>query len=152
MLAAGGPLDEAIDTIARAQVMTLHNDKAFRLQMVFQAILSDDAHVAGALRRIDETNLSAWRDFYDEAIKGLGITLRDGVSVDDFAHAMQAAGEGTVFRSLLPAKGSGVADSSRTLALIAMALLVAFADRGDGKDLREYSVEELLPAKYRRHP
>lgn len=135
VLAEGRPLDEAIDQIARDEVMNLHNDKAFRLQMVFQAILSDDVRVADALRRIDDTNLQAWQDFYKTAMDGLGIRLRDGVTLDDFAQAMQAAADGVVFRSLLAGR-SGDQDPSRSLGLIAMALVVAFADHGDGKDLR----------------
>jgi hypothetical protein len=66
--------------------------------------------------------------------------------VDDFAYALQAAGEGVVFRSLLPVKSetnpAALAidhknKTSRPLALIAMALLAAFADPGDGRPLRE---------------
>jgi len=114
--------------------------------MVFQAILAHDDHVANALRRIDKTNFETWRDFYTEALKQLGIKLRPDVSVDDLAYALQAAGEGVVFRSLLPVKSetnpAALAidhknKTSRPLALIAMALLAAFADSGDGRPLRE---------------
>jgi hypothetical protein len=66
--------------------------------------------------------------------------------VGDFAYALQAAGEGVVFRSLLPVKSETIPaalaidhknKTSRPLALIAMALLAAFADPGDGRPLRE---------------
>jgi hypothetical protein len=146
-----GPLDEAIDKITYDEVLSLNADKAFRLQMVFQAILSDDNHVANALRRIDETNFNAWKAFYQDAIADLGITFRPDVELDDFAYALQAAGEGVVFRSLLPIKNDSSPaalainyekKTSRPLALIAMALLVAFADPGDGKELRQI-VREL---------
>lgn len=144
VLAEHGPLDKAIGQIAYDEVRTLSEDKAFRLQMVFQAILSDDDRVAGALRRIDKTNVEAWRAFYQQALDGFGLTLRPDVTIDDLAYALQAAGEGVVFRSLLP-PGSGCPPAalaldhenrtSRPLALIAMALLVAFTDPGDGKSL-----------------
>jgi hypothetical protein len=142
----GQPLDKAIDQIAYDEVRDLNEDPAFRLQMVFQAILAHDDHVANALRRIDKTNFETWRDFYTEALKQLGIKLRPDVSVDDLAYALQAAGEGVVFRSLLPVKSetnpAALAidhknKTSRPLALIAMALLAAFADSGDGRPLRE---------------
>jgi hypothetical protein len=142
----GQPLDKAVDQIAYDEVRDLNEDPAFRLQMVFQAILAHDDHVANALRRIDRTNFETWRDFYTEALGQLGIKLRPDVSVEDFAYALQAAGEGVVFRSLLPVKSETIPaalaidhknKTSRPLALIAMALLVAFADPGDGRPLRE---------------
>jgi hypothetical protein len=142
----GQSLDKAIDQIAYDEVRDLNDDPAFRLQMVFQAILAHDDHVANALRRIDKTNFETWRDFYTTALKQLGIKLRPDVSVDDFAYALQAAGEGVVFRSLLPVKSetnpAALAidhknKTSRPLTLIAMALLAAFADSGDGRPLRE---------------
>ncbi len=156
VLSEGGPLDKAIDKIAFDEMRNLNADKAFRLQMVFQAILAHDPQVANALRRIDDTNFGAWKAFYQEAFDHLGITLRPDVSLDDFAYAMQAAGEGVVFRSLLatpddsPPAAFAIdhhAQTSRPLALIAMALLVAFADPGDGKELRE-TVRDLAPAAH----
>lgn len=146
-------LDEAIEKISYDEVSNLNSDKAFRLQMVFQAILSHDDYVANALRRIDATNFEAWKAFYQEALDGLGVTLRPDVGLDDFAYALQAAGEGVVFRSLLPVKSDCPPaaraidhdkETSRPLALIAMALLVAFADPGDGRPLRQV-VRELAP-------
>jgi hypothetical protein len=144
----GQPLDKAIDRIAYDEVNDLNKDPAFRLQMVFQAMLAHDDSVADMLRRIDKTNFETWRDFYREAFAQFGIRLRPDVNLDDFAYALQAAGEGVVFRSLLPVKGRKARPpaalaldhknkTSRPLALIAMALLVAFADPGDGKPLRE---------------
>lgn len=139
-------LDEVIDRTAYNEVRNLNGNKAFRLQMVFQAILADDDHVANALRRIDQTNVRAWKDFYSDSLDRLGLTLRPDVDLDDFAYALQAAGEGVVFRSLLPGTSDWPAAArtldherltSRPLALIAMALLVAFTDPGDGKALRQ---------------
>jgi hypothetical protein len=154
VMAEHGPLDKAIGQIAYDEVRALSEDKAFRLQMVFQAILSDDDRVAGALRRIDKTNVEAWRAFYQQALDGLGLRLRPDVTIDDLAYALQAAGEGVVFRSLLP-PGSGCPPAalaldhenrtSRPLALIAMALLVAFTDPGDGKSLSAIVCEMASP-------
>ena len=152
----GQPLDKAVDQIAYDEVRDLNEDPAFRLQMVFQAILAHDDHVANALRRIDKTNFETWRDFYTEALRQLGIKLRPDVSVEDFAYALQAAGEGVVFRSLLPVKSETIPaalaidhknKTSRPLALISMALLVAFADSGDGKPLREVVVNLVGSSK-----
>jgi hypothetical protein len=140
------PLDQAIDRIAYDEVRDLNEDPAFRLQMVFQATLAHDDQVAYTLHRIDTTNFETWRDFYQEALERLGLRLRPDVNLDDFAYALQAAGEGVVFRSLLPIKGKAdpaalaldrAAKTSRPLSLIAMALLVAFTDAGDGRPLRE---------------
>lgn len=56
VLYKGQPLDKAIDQIAYDEFRDLSEDPAFRLQMVFQAILAHDDHVANALRHIDKTN------------------------------------------------------------------------------------------------
>lgn len=153
-----GPLDKAIDQISYNEVVSLNKDKAFRLQMVFQAILSHDDRVANALRRIDETNLDAWKAFYQHGLDHFGIKLRPDVDLDDFAHVLRAATDGAVFRSLLPVKNDSVpsalaidheAKTSRPLALIAMALIVAFADPGDGKPLRQVVRELARPDRDR---
>lgn len=147
----GGPLDEKVDRVAYNEVLNLHGDKAFRLQMVFQATLAHDSHVANALRRIDETNVQAWKAFYQEVLDRLGLRLRPDIDLDDLAYALQATGEGVVFRSLLPTGPDAPPSArsldhqqktSRPLALIAMAILIAFTDPGDGKPLRQ-AVREL---------
>lgn len=146
-----GPLDEKVDRIAYDEVLNLHGDKAFRLQMVFQATLAHDSHVANALRRIDETNVQAWKAFYQDVLDRLGLRLRPDIDMDDLAYALQATGEGVVFRSLLPTGPAAPPSAhaldhqhktSRPLALIAMAILIAFTDPGDGKPLRQ-AVREL---------
>jgi hypothetical protein len=146
VLDRGGPIDEAIETIAGQEVLALNQSKAFRLQMVFQAILPDDELVADALRRIDDTNVAAWRAFYERTLADRGLVLRPDVSIDDFACALQAAGEGVAFRALLP-RAAGAADdqASRPLALIAMALLAACTDPGDNLTLRETLRNRLVP-------
>jgi hypothetical protein len=142
--AGHGAFDEKIDEIAYREVLDLKNDKAFRLQMIFQAILAHDDQVANALRRIDNAHVEAWKNFYADAFGRLGLRLRPDVSFDDLAHALHAAGEGVVFRALLP-ETSEVPLSARPLdhhkptsllAKIAMAIIVAFTDPGDGEPLR----------------
>ncbi|HEY0998185.1 MAG TPA: VOC family protein, partial [Streptosporangiaceae bacterium] len=100
--AGSGAFDEKIDQIAYREVLNLKNDKAFRLQMIFQAILAHDDQVANALRRVDNAHVEAWKSFYADAFGRLGLRLRPDVSFDDLAHALNAAGEGVVFRALLP--------------------------------------------------
>ena len=70
--------------------------------MIFQAILAHDDQVANALRRVDNAHVEAWKSFYADAFRRLGLRLRPDVSWDDLAHALNAAGEGVVFRALLP--------------------------------------------------
>jgi hypothetical protein len=125
------------------------------LQMVFQAILSHDERIADALRLVDRTNVNTWKDLYEFALSILDLKLRPDVTIDDFAYALHAAGEGVVFRALLPA-GNDCPDSvlpldhktrtSPLLALIAMGLIVAFVDPGDGKKLRDIVRELTAPA------
>jgi len=142
--AGPGAFDKKIDQIAYDEVLNLRNDKAFRLQMIFQAILAHDDQVANALRRIDNAHVEAWKNFYADAFGRLGLRLRPDVSFDDLSHALHAAGEGVVFRALLPATKQ-VPPSARPLdhhkptsllAKIAMAIIVAFTDPGDGEPLR----------------
>ncbi|HWM96685.1 MAG TPA: hypothetical protein VNO54_06475 [Streptosporangiaceae bacterium] len=140
-----GGFDEKIDQIAYREVLNLKNDKAFRLQMIFRAILAHDDQVANALRRVDQAHVEAWKEFYADAFGRLGLRLRPDVSWDDLAHALHAAGEGVVFRALLP-ETKHVPPSARPLdhdkptsllAKIAMAIIIAFTDPGDGEPLRD---------------
>ena len=131
--------------------------------MIFQAILAHDDQVANALRRVENAHVEAWKKFYEDAFGRLGLRLRPDVSWDDLAHALHAAGEGVVFRALLPA-GKQVPPSARPLdhhkptsllAKIAMAIVVAFTDPGDGEPLRR-AVRRLSgpasrPAPDRQH-
>ena len=126
------------------EVLNLKNDKAFRLQMIFQAILAHDDQVANALRRVDQAHVAAWKEFYADAFARLGLRLRPDVSWDDLAHALHAATEGVVFQALLP-ETRHVPPSARPLdhdkptsllAKIAMAIIIAFTDPGDGEPLR----------------
>jgi hypothetical protein len=142
--AGPGDFDEKVDQIAYDEVLNLKNDKSFRLQMIFQAILAHDDQVANALRRIDNAHVEAWKNFYADTFGRLGLRLRPDVSFDDLAHALHAAGEGVVFRALLP-ETTQVPPSARPLdhhkptsllAKIAMAIIVAFTDPGDGEPLR----------------
>ena len=151
--AGPGAFDEKVDQIAYDEVLNLKNDKAFRLQMIFQAILAHDDQVANALRRIDNAHVEAWKNFYADAFGRLGLRLRPDVSFDDLAHALHAAGEGVVFRALLP-ETTQVPASARPLdhhkptsllAKIAMAIIVAFTDPGDGEPLR-HAVRRLAGA------
>ncbi len=145
--------DESIDQIAYSEVLDLKNDKAFRLQMIFQAILAHDDQVANALRRVDNTNVDAWKKFYEDAFGRLGLRLRPDVSWDDLAHALHAAGEGVVFRALLPATNQIPSSAqpldhgkpTSLLAKIAMAIIIAFTDPGDGEPLRD-AVRRLAQA------
>jgi hypothetical protein len=112
--------------------------------MIFQAILAHDDQVANALRRIDNAHVEAWKNFYADAFGRLGLRLRPDVSFDDLSHALHAAGEGVVFRALLPDTKQVPASArpldhhqpTSLLAKIAMAIIVAFTDPGDGEPLR----------------
>jgi hypothetical protein len=151
--AGPGAFDEKVDQIAYDEVLNLKNDKAFRQQMIFQAILAHDDQVANALRRIDNAHVEAWKKFYADAFGRLGLRLRPDVSFDDLAHALNAAGEGVVFRALLPetkqvplsARPLDHRKPTSLLAKIAMAIIVAFTDPGDGEPLR-HAVRRLAGA------
>src|SRR3979409_811172 len=56
---------------------------------------------------VDNAHVEAWKNFYADAFGRLGLRLRPDVSWDDLAHALHAAGEGGVFRALLPETKQG---------------------------------------------
>lgn len=148
-----GPADKIIDAITYHEVSDHYHDKSFRLQMVFQAILSHDSQVADSLRRVDSTNMQSWREFYVRLLKQSGLKLRPDVTVDDLTLALHVAGQGAIFRSLLesencpPYYSRTIDHESQTglLGKIAMAILNAFIDSGDHKGLREVTRELLSP-------
>lgn len=134
----------AIYEIAAAEVQALKQDKAFRLQMVFQATLAHDDQVADALRRIDTANVDGWTEFGRRSFERLGLMPRRDVDFALLGCALHAAGEGVMFRAMVPPKGGHVTPGPADLLdIIAKALVIAAADPGDGKTLDE-ALNELV--------
>lgn len=133
-------LAEAIGEIAEQEVAELLADPAFRLQMVFQATLAHDPHVADALHRIDAANVRAWSEFTKHSFDKLGLKLRPGLDFDELGCALHAAGQGVLFRAMLPPRASRkMPNPALLLKHTAMALLLAAADLGDGRTLDQLS-------------
>jgi hypothetical protein len=131
-------LPAAIDEIAAHEVQALKEDKAFRLQLIFQATLAHDVQVADALHRIDMAHVAAWTEFSRRSFEKLGLELRPDVDFELLGCALHAAGEGVMFRELLPVRPRDTPpDPTRLLTLIAKALVIASADLGDGMNLDE---------------
>jgi hypothetical protein len=140
-------LPEAIGAITSKEVQDLQEDPAFRLQMVFQATLAHDPHVADALHRIDETHVDAWTQFACQSYAKLGLTRRKDIDPKLLGCALQAAGEGVMFRAMLPSRPQHATPSpAELLSLIAKALVIATADPGDGKTL-----DDILNELVERH-
>jgi len=137
-------LSAAVRTIAVAEVQALKEDKAFRLQMVFQATLAHDDQVADALRRINMANIDGWTEFGRRSFERLGLTLRPDVDFALLGCALPAAGEGVMFKTMVPPKGHVTPGPADLLNLIAKALVIASADPGDGRTLDE-TLNELAP-------
>jgi len=123
----------AIGEIAAKEVADLAADPAFRLQLVFQATLAHDPHVANALHRIDDANVRAWAEFTKRSFDQLDLKLRPTLDFDQLGCALHAAGQGVLFRAMLPARASRrMPDSTHLLTYTAMALVVASVDPADG--------------------
>ncbi|WUH98592.1 hypothetical protein OHR68_34580 [Spirillospora sp. NBC_00431] len=146
-------VDKLIDEITYNEIKELRQDKTFRLQMVFQAILSHDDQVANALRLVDRTNVEAWKEFHTSVLHDAKLQLRPDVTEDDLALALHVAAQGVVFRTLLGTEADrshttkALDDAERTslLSKITMAVLVAFVDPGDGREVRDL-VRDLFHA------
>jgi hypothetical protein len=136
----GLSLADAIGEIATKEVAELTADPAFRLQMVFQATLAHDSHVADALHRIDVANVRAWAEFTKRSFEKLGLRLRPGLDFDQLGCALHAAGQGVLFRAMLPPRTNRkMPDPALLLKHTALALVFASVDFGDGQTLEELS-------------
>ena len=131
-------LPEAISKITSTAVRVLRADQSFRLQMIFQATLAHDPQVADALCRINKANGEAWAEFARQNYDKLGLTLREDVDFAQLGCALHVAGDGVMFRAMLPSRpGFACPPPADLLALIAKALIVAASDLGDGLTLDE---------------
>lgn len=129
-------LSAAIGEITSQEVQALKRDNAFRLQMIFQATLAHDHQVADALNRIDKAHVDAWTDFARRSYSKLGLRLRPDIDFDLLGCALHAAGDGVMFRGLLPSRpGHTPPAPTKLLDLIAKALVIASVDLGDQKTL-----------------
>jgi hypothetical protein len=133
-------LPSAISEITATEVKVLREDPAFRLQMIFQATLAHDAQVADALHRIDKANVDAWTEFARRSYAKLGLRPRKGM--EDFrllGCALHAAGEGVMFRAMLPPRPDHAPPPpAELLDLIAKALVIATAETEVDKTLDEF--------------
>lgn len=129
-------LHEAIRQIAHGEISTFTGDPAFRMQMIFRATLADDPHVSDALHQTDEHNVNAWTEFARRSYRSLGLTLRKDLEFTQLGRALHAAGQGTLFHSILASHTTDDPSSSTELmALLVKALVIATADHGDGRTL-----------------
>ena len=131
-------LPAAIHDITSEEIRALKEDKAFRLQLAFQATLAHDPRVADALQRIDAANVNAWSEFAERSYRKLGLSLRKDMTFTLLGCALHTAGEGAMFRAMLPKrKNHAPPDPADLLNLIAKALVLASIDTGDGETLDE---------------
>lgn len=73
---------------------------------------------------------------YGKIYAKLGLTLRDDIDFRQLGCALHAAGEGVMFRAMLPVRpGHATPIPPDLLTLLAKALVIATADWGDGKTL-----------------
>lgn len=139
-------LGSAVTQIAATEVEALKRDKAFRLQMVFQATLSHDERIADALTRVGRNNLAAWRQFHHRALDRIGLKVWDEASIDILSHALHAVADGIMFQALLP---RATPDPADMLGLIANALLLACID-WTGEVATRDQLSEHVRAQLRR--
>jgi hypothetical protein len=146
-------LPAAIEEITAHEVQELKEDKPFRLQMVFQATLAHDPQVADGLHRIDKANVNAWTEFAQRSFDKLGLQVREDVGFELLGCALHAAGEGVMFREMLPPERPDHTPPApaQLLSLMAKALVIASADPGDGKTLDEI-LNEFVERKREHAP
>ncbi|MGH3169794.1 MAG: hypothetical protein ACRDN0_28435 [Trebonia sp.] len=141
-------LPDAISEIASREISALRQDKPFRLQMMFQATLAHDPTVADALHRIDQANVNAWIGFARQSFGKLSLKPRKGIDFELLGRALHTAGDGTMFRTMLPSRpDSAAVDCPDLLSFMAKALLIAAADTGDGRTLDELINEIVKQAR-----
>lgn len=142
--AADAIWDDKLSTVTheiayRDLALTL-DDTATRFQFFVTAFADHDPVVAKALSAVyREVSESWWRVVYDEVFQTRGLTLRPGLSFDDFTIILTAVVEGLALRAIGD-RATPVLDHERRRSLLgtaALALMIAFVDPGDGETLDE---------------
>jgi hypothetical protein len=106
---------------------------------VLQTIAPTDEQTARMMREIYAVSVESWTSFYRHAFDSFGLRLRPDVTFEDFATALNIAADGLMLR-LLVGKDPAIVDDANQrsiLGLIAMALVAACTDLGDGMTLRD---------------
>jgi hypothetical protein len=106
---------------------------------VFQTIAPTDEQTARMMREIYALAVGSWTSFYRDAFDSFGLRLRPDVTFEDLANALNVAADGVTLRMLIGKDPAIVDDTNQRsiLGLIAMALVAACADLGDGMPLRD---------------
>lgn len=126
------------ETAYRDLALTL-DDTATRFQFFVTAFADHDPVVATALSAVYREVTESWRVVYDEIFDARGLTLRPGLSFDDFTVILTAVAEGLALR-MIGDRAASVLDHERRRSLLgtaALALMIAFVDPGDGETLEE---------------
>lgn len=133
------PLDEAIEQIAYQAPWRSRSESTYRIQTVFQTIAPTDEQTARMMREIYALSVQSWTNFYRDAFDSFGLRLRPDVTFEDFANALNIAADGVMLRMLVGKNPAIVDDANQRsiLGLIAMALVAACTDLGDGMPLRD---------------
>jgi hypothetical protein len=139
------PAVAMIEYLAYQEVAAMHQNRAFRLQMAFQALFPHDEVLVRALRQVDRRQVDGWRDLYSAILEDRGLHLRPGVTVEDLTLALHLAGQAVAFRAVLGqaesrdkyVKAIDHVTGTTFLAEFALAILVGFIDPGDRRTLRQ---------------
>ncbi|MBO3752560.1 hypothetical protein J5X84_41460 [Streptosporangiaceae bacterium NEAU-GS5] len=134
-----------IEKIAYQEVATRHENRAFRMQMAFQALFPRDEVLAQALRQVDRRQVDGWCSLYRGILEDRGLRLRPDVTIEDLTLALHLTCQVVAFRVLL-GEGDGRGRYGKALdrtkettflGPLVLALLVGFVDPGDGRSLHE---------------
>jgi hypothetical protein len=140
--ATGGDLIDSIQTVAYEDLKLGIDSPAWRLQLITAALAEQHPKLRDVQVKTYDDVDSSWIRVYDQLFLAAGWKLRPGVTMQDLNLMLSTAAEGAALRALITPKGviDHVAKTS-ILGKLALALVVACIDPGDGLTLEERATQ-----------
>lgn len=136
----------AVHEVAYHDMKLVHGEPAaIRFQYLMTGLADYDHGIREALARVYDNSFAYWRAAYQSILDARGVSLRPGLTLDEFTMMLTSMAEGLGLRHI-GAAGQKVIDHHRRRALLGKAvnLMIAGAiDPGDGRKVEDV-VDELM--------
>lgn len=134
LLMSGVDFPQSVHRVAYEDLKRVLDTPTYRFQLLAVASAKADSASAEALSRMYKNLSQVWTRLYKEVFEHYGISLRRGITLDDFNIILQSTAEGLGMR-LMSGVDEPILDPARKTSLLgtaALSMFLSLVDPGDG--------------------
>jgi hypothetical protein len=151
LLMSGVNFPQAVHRVAYEDLKRVLELPTYRFQLLAVASAQADSASAEALMRMYKNLSQVWTRLYKKVFEHYGLSLRPGITLDDFNIILQSTAEGLGMR-LMSGVDEPIIDHARKTSLLgtaALTMFLALIDPGDGLTVEQATERamEILQAR-----